>query len=453
MFLGQDYLIANETGKRIFASVKDLPILDPHNHADVAAIARNEYFKDAWELFAATDHYVWEILRKTGVPEEKITGKASPHDKFIAMAEVFDQIAGNPVYEWIHLDLRFLGVEELLSAETGELIWKKVNEILAKEESRPQALLKRMNVGVMCSTDDPADTLEYHKIVNESVGRTIVRPTWRPDAAMKAGKPGFPAYIGRLGKRWGVKMSTLNELLDVLQKSHDFFAENGCRASDHGLELASSGTGDAAAAAETFRKALAGEPVSPEEASNYADYLLGECGEMNSRSGWVMQLHMGAVRDVRDFLFRTIGPDSGGDVSDLFQSHEAKLIRFLNRFDGRLKVVLYCLDQAHQATLATLSRAFGSTVRLGSAWWLCDTPVGMKRQLEYIGSVDLLSAFAGMVSDSRKLLSYGSRFEMFRRILSSTLGGMVEAGQMPEPVAMKLAKTMCYDGPQAFFGL
>ena len=453
MFLGQDYLIANETGKRIFASVKDLPILDPHNHADVAAIARNENFKDAWELFAATDHYVWEVLRKTGVPEEKITGGASPHDKFIAMAEVFDRIAGNPVYEWIHLDLRFLGIEELLSAETGELIWRKVNEILAKEESRPQALLKRMNVGVMCSTDDPADTLEYHKAVNGSFGRTVVRPTWRPDAAMKAGKPGFPAYIERLGKRWGVTISTLANLLDVLRKSHDFFAENGCRASDHGLELAPGGTGDAAVAAETFRKALAGEPVSPEEASNYADYLLGEFGEMNSRSGWVMQLHMGAVRDVRECLFRTLGPDSGGDVSDLFQSHEAKLIRFLNRFDGRLKVVLYCLDQAHQATLAALARAFGSTVRLGSAWWLCDTPIGMKRQLEYIGSVDLLSAFAGMVSDSRKLLSYGSRFEMFRRILSSTLGGMVEAGQMPEDVAMKLAKTISYDGPLAFFGL
>jgi len=453
MFLDQDYLIANETGKRIFASVKNLPILDPHNHADVAAIARNERFKNAWELFAATDHYVWEILRKTGVPEEKITGSASPHDKFISMAEVFDQIAGNPVYEWIHLDLRFLGVEELLSAETGELIWRKVNDILAKEESRPQALLKRMNVGVMCSTDDPADTLEYHKIVNESMERTVVRPTWRPDAAMKAGKPGFPAYIERLGKRWGIRITTLAELLDVLQRSHDFFAENGCRASDHGLELASSGTGDAAMAAETFKKALAGEFVSPEETANYADYLLGEFGEMNSQSGWVMQLHMGAVRDVRDFLFCTIGPDSGGDVSDLFQSHEAKLIRFLNRFDGRLKIVLYCLDQAHQATLATLSRAFGSTVRLGSAWWLCDTPIGMKRQLEYIGSVDLLSTFAGMVSDSRKLLSYGSRFEMFRRILSSTLGGMVEAGQMPEPVAMKLAKTMCYDGPRGFFGL
>ena len=140
MFLGPDYLIGNETGKRIFASVKDLPILDPHNHADVAAIARNENFKDAWELFAATDHYVWEVLRKTGVPEEKITGNASPHDKFIAMANVFDQIAGNPVYEWIHLDLRFLGVTELLNAETGELIWNKVNEILAKEESRPQPM-------------------------------------------------------------------------------------------------------------------------------------------------------------------------------------------------------------------------------------------------------------------------------------------------------------------------
>ena len=453
MFLGPDYLIGNETGKRIFASVKDLPILDPHNHADVAAIARNENFKDAWELFAATDHYVWEVLRKTGVPEEKITGNASPHDKFIAMANVFDQIAGNPVYEWIHLDLRFLGVTELLNAETGELIWNKVNEILAKEESRPQALLKRMNVAVMCSTDDPADTLEHHRTVNQAFGRVIVRPTWRPDMAMKAGKSNFPAYIERLGKRWGVKIATLGDLLDVLQKSHDFFAENGCRASDHGIELASSGTGDASAAAETFRKALAGEPVSPAETSNYADYLLGEFGEMNAKSGWVMQLHIGAVRDVRDVLFRTLGPDSGGDVSDLFQSHEAKLISFLNRFDSRLKVVLYCLDQGHQATLAALARAFGSTVRLGSAWWLCDTPIGMKRQLEYIGSVDLLSAFAGMVSDSRKLLSYGSRFEMFRRILSSTLGGMVEAGQMPEDVATKLAKTISYDGPLAFFNL
>jgi len=453
MFLSQNYLIGNETGTRIFAAVKDLPILDPHNHADVAAIARNENFRDAWELFAATDHYVWEVLRKAGVPEEKITGSASPHDKFISMANVFDRIAGNPVYEWIHLDLRFLGVTELLNAETGELVWKKVNEILAKEECRPQALLKRMNVGVMCSTDDPADTLEHHRSVNRDFGRTVVRPTWRPDAAMKVGKSGFPAYIERLGKRWNVRIDSLAVLLDVLQRSHDFFAENGCRASDHGLEIASSGSGNAAAAAETFRKALAGESVSPEEAANYADYLLGEFGEMNSKSGWVMQLHIGAVRDVRDVLFRTLGPDSGGDVSDLFQSHEAKLIPFLNKFDGRLKIVLYCLDQGHQATLAALSRAFGSTVRLGSAWWLCDTPIGMKRQLEYIGSVDLLSAFAGMVSDSRKLLSYGSRFEMFRRILSSTLGGMVEAGQMPEPVAVNLAKTVCYDGPLAFFGL
>lgn len=453
MFLGQDYLIGNETGKRIFAEVRDLPILDPHNHADVAAIARNENFRDAWELFAATDHYVWEVLRKAGVPEEKITGGASPHDKFIAMAEVFDRIAGNPVYEWIHLDLRFLGVGELLNAGNGELIWRKVNDILAKEESRPQALLKRMNVGTMCSTDDPADTLEFHDAVNRDFGRTVVRPTWRPDMAVKVGKSGFPAYIERLGKRWGVRIATLDDLLAALRKSHEFFAEHGCRASDHGLEIASSGSGDAGAAAGTFLKAVAGEPVSPEEAANYADFLLGEFGEMNSESGWVMQLHIGAVRDVRDSLFRTIGPDSGGDVSDLFQAHEAKLIPFLNRFDGRLKIVLYCLDQGHQATLAALSRAFGSTVRLGSAWWLCDTPIGMKRQLEYIGSVDLLSAFAGMVSDSRKLLSYGSRFEMFRRILSSTLGGMVEAGQMPESVAVKLAKTVCYDGPLAFFNL
>ena len=182
-------------------------------------------------------------------------------------------------------------------------------------------------------------------------------------------------------------------------------------------------------------------------------YFLCEAAELNAEKNFVTQLHLGAVRDVRKKLFDTLGPDSGGDVSNHFQDFLPELTAFLNRFDGRLKVVLYCLDATHQATLATLSRAFGDKVRLGSAWWLCDTPVGMKRQLEYISGVDLLSAFAGMVSDSRKLLSYGSRFEMFRRVLCDVTGEMVERGRIPEKVAAELVKDICYAGPKRFFGV
>jgi glucuronate isomerase len=285
------------------------------------------------------------------------------------------------------------------------------------------------------------------------MGCTVVRPTWRPDRTLKIRSAGWRDYIAVLEKRFGIKCSSITGLTDVLKKSHDYFAENGCVASDHGVEAPYSGTADRASANRVFKKGLGGETVTPEEAGIFADYLFGEMGEIDAEKNWVFQLHIGAVRDVRRRLFENIGPDSGGDVSSHFIDILPPLADFLNRFDGRLKVVLYCLDVAHQATLATVSRAFGSKVRLGSAWWFCDHPAGMKRQLEYIGSVDLLSCFAGMVSDSRKILSYGSRFEMFRRVLCDVLGEMTEKGQMPEEVAGQLAYKICYDNPKKFFNL
>ena len=453
MFLGQDYLIGNETGKRIFASVKDLPILDPHNHADVAAVARNENFRDAWELFAATDHYVWEVLRKTGVPEEKITGNASPHDKFIAMAEVFDRIAGNPVYEWIHLDLRFLGIDDLLNAETGELIWNKVNEVLAKEESRPQALLKRMNVGVMCSTDDPADTLEYHQALQKSQLKGIVHPTFRPDKAMNIFKPDFADYVKTLGKRWNIAIKTIDDLLAALKAAHDFFAENGCVASDHGIAVPYGLQIAKQDAEAVFQKALARKPLTEAETIAYMSYVFNEVAEMDAQKGWVFQIHIGAVRDVRDSLYNSLGADVGGDISDHLTDYVANLLPLLNRFDGRLKTVLYNMNPIHNATLAHLTRAFGNTVSLGLAWWLNDSFIGMKNQLEFVTSVDTFANMGGMVSDSRKILSYGSRHEMFRRTLCHVLGNEVELGQMPSEVAERIAVNLSYTRPKTLFGL
>ena len=452
-FLDNRYLITNATGLELFAAIRELPVVDPHNHADLREIARNECYRDAWQLFAATDHYVWEMLRKCEVPEELITGSASPREKFLAMGKVFPLIAGNPVYEWIHLDLkRYFGIEELLCEETAERIYDAVNEKLATDAYRPQALLTGvLNVEAMSSTDDLIDTLEYHKQANAAIGRQLIRPTWRPDKAMKIFAPGWRDYIAKVEERFGMKIRHYSELLEAMRRSHDYFAERGCRASDHGVDAMP--VVDYDDAAHVFRKAIHGKKLSADEINGFMGAFLGEAAQLDAEKGWVMQLHMGAVRDVRTGLFQALGPDVGGDVCNVHRDFLPGMVSLLNRFDDRLKVVFYCLDPGAQATLASITRAFGGSARLGSAWWLNDTPVGMKRQLELIGSIDLFSNFAGMVSDSRKLLSYGSRFEMFRRVLADVLGAMVERGQLPLKVAEMLAERMAYSGPKAFWNL
>ena len=452
-FLDNRYLIGNVTGLEIFAKIKSLPVIDPHNHANLPEIAANECYRDAWQLFAATDHYVWEMLRKCSVPEELITGSASPEEKFLALGKVFPLIAGNPVYEWIHLDLkRYFGIEELLSEATAAKIYKAVNEKLATDAYRPQALLTGvLNVEAMSSTDDLIDTLEYHVKANAAIGRQLIRPTWRPDKAMRIYAPTWLEYLGQVEKRFDMRIRAYGDLVEAMRRSHDYFAEHGCRASDHGVENLP--VADEDKAAHIFHKAIHGRSLTQEEIDGFMGALLGEAAKLNSEKGWVMQLHMGAVRDVRASLFDAMGPDVGGDVCDVNRDYLPGMVSLLNRFDGKLKAVFYCLDPGSQATLASITRAFGDKARLGSAWWLNDTPVGMKRQLELISSIDLFSNFAGMVSDSRKLLSYGSRFEMFRRVLSDVLGAMVERGQMPQDVAVMLAERMAYSGPKAFWNL
>ena len=452
-FLDNRYLITNATGLELFAAIRKLPVIDPHNHANLREIARNECYRDAWQLFAATDHYVWEMLRKCGVPENLITGSASPRDKFLAMGKVFPLIAGNPVYEWIHLDLkRYFGIDELLSESTAESIYDAVNAKLATDAYRPQALLTGvLNVESMSSTDDLIDTLEFHEQANAAIGRQMIRPTWRPDKAMKIFAPTWREYIAKVGERFDMKIRRYSDLLEAMRRSHDYFAEHGCRASDHGVDAMP--VIDYEDAAHVFHKVLNGKKPNEAEVMGFMGAFLGEAAKLNAEKGWVMQLHMGAVRDVRTMLFETLGPDVGGDVCNVYRDFLPGMVSLLNRFDNKLKVVFYCLDPDAQATLASITRAFGDRAALGSAWWLNDTPIGMKRQLELIGSIDLFSNFAGMVSDSRKLLSYGSRFEMFRRVLSDVLGAMVERGQMPLSVAEMLAERMAYSGPKAFWNL
>ena len=453
-FLDDKYLLESDSAVAIYNAVKDLPIIDPHNHADVAEIAANGNYSNAWQVFAATDHYVWEVMRKRGVDENSITGSATPKEKWMELARVMPEIAGNPVFEWIHLDLRRrFGITDVLCSENAERIWDEVNAKLATDDFKPLALLKAMNVEVMCSTDDPVDTLEYHAIVNEKAGRVVIRPTWRPDKAMRIHYPGFRDYIAKLGKRFGIEIDSVEKLVEALQKSHDYFAEKGCRASDHDTPHPLPGNATLAEADVVFQRALAGETMSQADIDTYQDYLTIKVAEMDMRAGWVYQMHMCVIRDVRDTLFQSLGMDVGGDISEFYVNIAKPLCGFLNHFDDRLKLVLYSLEPCHQAALAAVARAFGKNVRLGSAWWLNDQPYGMSTQLEYIGNVDVYSCFAGMVSDSRKILSYASRFEMFRRTLSNVLGGLVLKGRMPQEIAEKIAVMMCYTEPKKFFNV
>ena len=453
-FLDDKYLLESDSAVAIYAAVKDLPIIDPHNHADVAEIAANGNYSNAWQVFAATDHYVWEVMRKRGVDENSITGSATPKEKWMELARVMPEIAGNPVFEWIHLDLRRrFGITDVLCSENAERIWDEVNARLATDDFKPLALLKAMNVEVMCSTDDPVDTLEYHAAVNEKAGRVVIRPTWRPDKAMRIHYPGFRDYVAKLGERFGIEIDSVEKLVEALQKSHDYFAEKGCRASDHDTPHPLPGNATLAEADVVFQRALAGETMSQADIDTYQDYLTIKVAEMDMRAGWVYQMHMCVIRDVRDTLFQSLGMDVGGDISEFYVNIAKPLCGFLNHFDDRLKLVLYSLEPCHQAALAAVARAFGKNVRLGSAWWLNDQPYGMSTQLEYIGNVDVYSCFAGMVSDSRKILSYASRFEMFRRTLSNVLGGLVLKGRMPQEIAEKIAVMMCYTEPKKLFNV
>ena len=450
-FLDENYLLDNETGKNLYSQVKDLPIVDAHNHGDVKEIVENEGWDDIWEVEAATDHYVWELMRRRGVPEAKITGDASNKEKWEALAGIFPQLAGNPTYEWIHLDLkRRFGIKENISEHTAEVIWNKTKAMLAQDKMKPQNLLKEMNVEIMCTTDDPDSTLKYHKKAQKEVDGVSIRPTWRPDKAMNIDKEGWKEFVNSLGEATDVDSSSFKGFLEALQESHDYFDEMGCVASDHGVKEPLSYKVDRSRAAAIFDKTMDGQELSQSEIDDFKAYLLLQFGKMNQASGWTTQLHIGAVRDYRDSIYETLGADSGGDICNNDLNIVDNLKYFLNQFDDKMQIVLYYLDPVLESSMCTIARAFPN-VRLGAPWWFHDSAYGMKRQLFFVSTIDLLSNHAGMVTDSRKLMSYDSRTEVFRRTLCNVLGEMVEKGQMPFKPALDLAASISYYNPLHLF--
>lgn len=453
-FIDERYLLDTETAVDLYETIAALPIVDPHNHIDLGTVVENEPWNDIWEVEGATDHYVWQLMRKRGVAEAKITGDATNREKWNALASVFPDFAGNPTYEWVHLDLkRRFGIETPLSSETADEIWAETKAQLAKPDMRPQAVLREMNVEVLCSSDDPTARLEHHKRIQQEVNGVDVRPTWRPDRALKIENGSWSTFVSELDAVTENSVERFEGFLDALAETHSYFEEQGCVACDIALGTDPvSKPVSSERASDVYTKARCGESLEKEAIRDYKAFLLERIGALNDEAGWVTQLHIGAVRDYRDALSEAIGPNAGGDVSTQDIDLVDGLDHFLDRFDEEMEIVLYTLDPSHYPSATVLARAYPN-VSIGPAWWFNDSPLGIANQLQRVAAVDLLANYAGMVSDSRKLVSYGSRFELFRRTLASVVGEMVERGRIPYDNAERLLKHVAYDRPKQLYGL
>ncbi|SEV85260.1 glucuronate isomerase [Natrinema salifodinae] len=453
-FIDERYLLDTEVAADLYQAITDRPIVDPHTHIDLAAVVENEPWTDVWEVEGATDHYVWQLMRKRGVPEEKITGDADNREKWNALAAVFPDFAGNPTYDWVHLDLkRRFGIQKPLNAETADEIWERTKAALDDPGMRPQAVLREMNVEVLCSSDDPTSRLEYHERAEEEVADVDVRPTWRPDRALKIERPEWSTFVSELDAVTDGDVDRFEGFLDALAETHDYFVDHGCVACDIGMgtDPVSKPVSDERAR-EVYANARRGASLDEDEIRDYKAYLLDFVGELNNDAGWVTQLHIGAVRDYRESLFETVGQNAGGDVSTQDVDLVSGLDHFLDAFDGEMDIVLYTLDPMHYPSATVVARAYPN-VSIGPAWWFNDSPLGIENQLERVAAVDLLANYAGMVSDSRKVVSYGSRFELFRRTLATVVGEMVERGRIPFDNAERLVEHVAYDRPKELYGL
>ena len=453
--VNEDFLLGTKTARRLYEKyAADQPIIDYHCHLDPKRIAENTPFESLTDLFLGGDHYKWRAMRSFGVDEEYITGGADPRDKFRAYAKAVSYAPGNPLCHWTALELRrYFDIDVALTERTADAIFDATLPLFAEEAYSPRGFISRSNVEVICTTDDPADSLEYHDRIAESGFETRVLPAFRPDRCINIRKPGFREYIGKLGA------DGYEDLKRRLSAAADRFAERGCRLADHGLDYVPEQTGASAAAA--FDKAMAGGVLTRDEESAYAFDLLTFLASEYARRGWCMQLHVGAMRNVNTAAYRRFGADSGFD-SIGGAPLAGPLARFLDALDGAgalPKTVLFSLDPNDLYTLASLAGCFQrgpvrSLVQLGPPWWFNDHKDGIRAHLKALSSLGVLGTFVGMLTDSRSFVSY-TRHEYFRRILCDLLGGWVERGEYPddEETLGAIVSGICYGNAKEYFGM
>lgn len=467
-FMDEDFLLQTETAKKLYHDyAKEMPIFDYHCHLSPKEIWENRKFKTITEVWLGGDHYKWRAMRTMGIDEKYITGNASDYEKFYMWASIMPYLIGNPLYHWTHLELqRFFGIYEPLSKDNAKSVYDRCNEMLSRDDFSARALIERSNVYAVCTTDDPADSLEYHRAIKEE-GRmkTLIVPAMRPDKALKAEDAGFAAYIETLSQAAGTEILSISQLKKALSKRFDFFNECGCGASDHALEYAPYERAGEEELNLIFKKALAGETLTANEQDKYRTEMLIFLAGEYKRLGWAMELHIGALRNNNERMFNTLGPDTGFDaVNDYnYAPSLGKLLSAMDNENGLPKTILFTLNPKDHYVLTTLMGCFEekysgeapessiSKVQEGSAWWFLDNKAGMETQMEALMMTGCISKFCGMVTDSRSFLSY-PRHEYFRRILCNMLGNLVENGEYPADfeTLSKIVKDISFFNAKAF---
>ena len=460
-FIHDDFLLGNDAARELYhRHAAPQPILDYHNHLPPRDIAENRQFGDLWEAWLEGDHYKWRAMRTNGVPEALCTGKGAPREKFDAWAKTVPYTLRNPLYHWTHLELkRIFGIDVLLSPETAAEVWHEANEKLPS--LRVHDLLAKFNVRALCTTDDPADPLDWHAKIAASGLATKVFPTFRPDKATMVDDAGYNAWLEKLGQAAGRRINTLDDLLAALKKRHDDFHAAGCRLSDHGLECCPPVDATHTEAVQIFDAARAGRPATPEDRERFAGFVLQEIARWSAAKSWTMQLHLGPRRNNNSSALGKLGRDTGFDsIGDVPQID--RLGRFLDALESTHelpKTVLYNVNPIDNYAFATMAGNFqdGFTpgkIQFGAAWWFLDQKEGITLQLEALSQCGLLRRFIGMLTDSRSFLSF-PRHEYFRRILCDILGREMESGELPANQDMigAMVREICYDNARQYLGL
>lgn len=462
-FMNEDFLLDSPVAARLYHQyAKDVPVIDYHCHINPAEIAQDRHFNNITEVWLGGDHYKWRFMRSCGVEEKYITGNASDEEKFMKWAECLGKAIGNPLYHWSHLELqRYFGYTKPLSKKNAKEVWEHCNKILNQPDMSARNIIRRSNVTMVCTTDDPVDSLEYHASIRDDESFDVqVLPAWRPDKAMNLEKADFTDYIRRLSEVSNINIDSFAMLIEALRKRMDFFASMGCLISDHGLEYVMYYPASQEEIESIFAKRISGDAIPKDDELKYKTAFMLAMGKEYNRLGWVMQLHYGCKRDNNKARFNTLGADTGFDaINDNTSSYE--LADFLNALEetGDLpKTILYSLDPNDNAAIGTLLGCFQDStavakIQQGSAWWFNDHKIGMQNQMQSLASLGNLSGFVGMLTDSRSFLSY-TRHEYFRRIMCNYIGGLVENGEFPEDydILEEIVKDISYNNAVRYFG-
>ncbi len=458
--MDKDFLLSTDTAKTLFHDhATKMPIIDYHCHISPKEIAENRKYNNITEVWLGGDHYKWRQMRSNGIDEKYITGDASDHDKFLKWAETLQKAIGNPLYHWSHLELqRYFGFTKPLSPETAEECWNVCNEKLKNLTVRD--IIEQSNVDVICTTDDPVDTLKWHQMIKaDKTFKTRVIPAWRPDKAMNIEKKDYIDYIARLEKASGIKITSFETLLKALIECMDFFAENGCKVSDHALEYVMFKPAPAEEIEKIFKARLKNTIPTYEDELKFKTAFMTAMGKEYHRRNWVMQLHYGTKRDNNTRMFDKLGPDTGYDCINTNGSSAemAAFLNNLNKTNELPKTIIYSLNPSDNAAIGTVIGCFQDSsavgkIQQGSAWWFNDNKTGMIEQMTSLANLGLLSNFVGMLTDSRSFLSY-TRHEYFRRILCDIIGNWVENGEYPDDMKFlgRLVEDISYNNTKNYF--